>query len=174
MWETIGAIFGALIGAGAAVGIGLHSTRITIANQYRPVLRPEPSPNPGEIVIENVGNGAALGVVLFTKYGSKPIAELAELPAPAHAPHPKGLSPQRTGWVVDIERFDANDRTPPLEVGRTYRVLYQDIVNSWHETEFAVISSNVYEVRFLGPVPKTRGRLPAIARDYGLRVAIRP
>ncbi|MDP3717114.1 MAG: hypothetical protein Q8T13_05010 [Acidobacteriota bacterium] len=162
--NILGDLLIAFLATGGAIWVGLYTTRRVIAHQFRPVVRPEPSTGvPPEIVIENIGNGIALGLMLFTDaaHGSKLLAERNELPAATPGDR---IQWHRTGWPVPT----------PLVKGHTYRLLYQDFENKWHETEFVVRNYDEFDVTFHGPHNPWGSRsLPAEARTRGLRVRLK-
>jgi hypothetical protein len=132
----------ALTAAGALVvaWVAWTTSVNTLRTSYRPVIRVVPvldsATNQNDetrLILKNIGWGPALSVVLLQLHETAPQGHVS---ARIDVVEPLGGSPDgqettRQGRV--ILHMLGNFR---MEWARDYRLLYQDIAGSWHETAF--------------------------------------
>jgi hypothetical protein len=119
--------------------------------------------------LKNIGKGPAIAVFLFDAARDSPIGEL-DLVEPL-GPRPAG--PNGETERVGRRQFRLSGGSN-LRTGITYRLLYQDIANRWHETRFTLSQNSDFTVWYLGPKGWwQRGRpIPKAARDRGQVVGL--
>jgi len=135
----------------AAAGAAGWAAFKTLWASYTPFVRPVPIPNPAapsptEIVLKNIGRGPALAVVV----AEDPARDERTLVAEVDVIEPLG-QPYGPGFVEKsrIGRVQLPTKHSQLTIGRSYRILYQDVAGEWHETKFTV-SIDGFRTKFRG------------------------
>lgn len=139
----------------------------TLRASFRPVLRPVPVLLGGgklgyesnDFLIKNYGTGPAFGVRLVGRCGSVLDYQLGM----CDVIEPLGPRHEHKEWTRVGRRHLQS--LAPFETGDNYRLLYQDVNGTWHETRF-VPNGVGFEVRYLGEIAE----IPIQLRESGMVV----
>lgn len=146
--------FAQVVIAVIAVAIALLAWRTsteTLRTSFRPVLRPVPLGSEGQgisgdaLKVKNIGRGPAVAVMLFDAADDSVAIGDVDVVEPLLPPTGPGGEAERVGnvklWIRHPNRLEDEHR---------YRVVYQDLEGTWHESTFS-IDGQKFVVRFLGP-----------------------
>jgi hypothetical protein len=147
----------------------------TLRTSYRPLVRPVPlgkdgdhdfGLNPAKLALKNYGKGSAFRVLLYEDTAT---FENAEPIAKHDVVEPLGSGQKEQDRIGRIEIRLPQARE--LQANRRYRLLYQDLEGTFHETQMTV-RQGAFEVKFLGPVSKwgMHEAIPETARQLAMLV----
>lgn len=183
---TVDANWVAAIAAIVAVLVALAAWRTsdhTLRTSFRPIVRPVPVRNvdhplglhPRALLLKNYGRGPAFSVLLYRDdavfLNAPPMAE-RDIVEPLG--EPLGPIPQESTRIGRLEmKFHA--AAPDLELGRRYRLIYQDLAGRIHETQLTIERGH-FRVQFMPPRALLREHeaIPASAYDRFQVVTFEP